>query len=585
MLVCSIVYSLVLFACTTILLLSIFCTVVPDAAPDNPRSERFAILTLASEESRAYLLSGILCFLVILILLFWLSHKSNGVCRRGRMFLIVGIAFATCIQVALILKADTSAYLWGDSNFLFSYAHQALQSHPDNPILAIREGYLQDMETGITSHAQSISAYLTCYPFNTGIFLYYLAAIRVAGQLAHKLIQAVNTVANVLSMLCILWLTTKNRTQEESDDDTSFSWMPILLALLIPLWMQCVYSYGNQVGFASALAFLVFEVHIHDAKGLRLALFSMGALVALATALTFKSTFVLIAIAAILAWCVMALLYRNRYAVTRLILTLIIVFVAREVSAMPQRFVAKQTGIPLDRPMTMYNHLEVGFHSEEDMGITVSVDGRPHHPARGWYSPIAVANWLEAEGDAVQQQVLATRSLAQGINETADGRGILRFFAFKTASEWCAPDFQGFFYLAQCQDESGNLTTPLQPTSRYFTASKMLLVLLNGMQSVVYLGVLLYLLLHRPSAHTSSTGSSTTGFTTLLLMCAAFCGLGCYLLWEAKGVYVLPYYVLFIPFAINGLHESFSFIKCFARRTPHQIAHKAKNEHLRSSCN
>lgn len=115
------------------------------------------------------------------------------------------------------------------------------------------------------------------------------------------------------------------------------------------------------------------------------------------------------------------------------------------------------------------------------MGITVSVDGRPYHPARGWYSPIAVVNWLEAEGDAAQQRVLATRSLAQDISEIADGGGILRFLAFKTASEWCAPDFQGFFYLAQCQDESGNLTTPLQPTSRYFTASKMLLVLLDGM--------------------------------------------------------------------------------------------------------
>lgn len=56
-------------------------------------------------------------------------------------------------------------------------------------------------------------------------------------------------------------------------------------------------------------------------------------------------------------------------------------------------------------------------------------------------------------------------------------------------------------------------------------------------------------------------GGGSVTCATLLIAATFFTGFGCYLLWEAKAVYVLPFAIVVLPLAAEGLEQALQWAK------------------------
>ena len=233
---------------------------------------------------------------------------------------------------------------------------------------------------------------------------------------------------------------------------------------------------------------------------------------------------------------------------------------------------ARHDGNEFGEPLTTLNHIELGLR----MGageFYVSVDGGVYEYAPGGWSNHANAVWQASGENADVQNEVATHELAADVLGFASHPlSAARFFAVKLATEWADPTYQSLYYLSMCGNAAGARVNPADESASLGIACARLTNLLDGYQTVTFAAALGLLVLACRRWGDGQDGPAplevrASRATALLLAAVFFTGFGCYLLWEAKAVYVLPFAIAVIPLASAGLSAALRYTN---RLFPHR---------------
>ena len=521
-------------------------------ADDGNLTQSMSIRTWLGADTRLDLALGLVGAIVVLALcrLAW---------SRGRMLdgpsatwaLVVGTLL---FQLLVILALQARDTYWGDSWMVSDFVDEALAGG----VTSLFRGPYRTL-------FYDARLYFSCYPFQA-TFFWLLYGLRLAfGDLAFMAFQVLSALSTSLGVWALMSLV---GSLTSSAGARRVAW--VLVALCLPMYWLSTFLYGNAMGCGLALAFLAMQARAMGERGRAAVGWCAGSLVPLALALCVKATFVLFAIGAVLAWLVVALCRGRAWG---LVGCVAVVACAHALSGLP--FSALRTasgGYEFGEPLTTLNHIELGLR----MGageFYVSVDGGVYEYAPGGWSNHANAVWQASGENADVQNEVATHELAADVLGFASHPlSAARFFAVKLATEWADPTYQSLYFLSMCGNAAGARVNPADESASLGIVCARLTNLLDGYQTVTFSAALGLLVLACRRWGDGQDGPAplevrASRATALLLAAVFFTGFGCYLLWEAKAVYVLPFAIAVIPLASAGLSAALRYTN---RLFPHR---------------
>ena len=521
-------------------------------ADDGNLTQSMSIRTWLGAGTRLDLALGLVGAIVVLALcrLAWSCGRMLGGPSATRALVVGTLLF----QLLVILALQARDTYWGDSWMVSDFVDEALAGG----VTSLFRGPYRTL-------FYDARLYFSCYPFQA-TFFWLLYGLRLAfGDLAFMAFQVLSALSTSLGVWALMSLV---GSLTSSAGARRVAW--VLVALCLPMYWLSTFLYGNAMGCGLALAFLAMQARAMGERGRAAAGWCAGSLVPLALALCVKATFVLFAIGAVLAWLVVALCRGRAWG---LVGCVAVVACAHALSGLPfSALRAASGGYEFGEPLTTLNHIELGLR----MGageFYVSVDGGVYEYAPGGWSNHANAVWQASGENADVQNEVATHELAADVLGFASHPlSAARFFAVKLATEWADPTYQSLYYLSMCGNAAGARVNPADESALLGIACARLTNLLDGYQTVTFAAALGLLVLACRRWGDGQDGPAplevrASRATVLLLAAVFFTGFGCYLLWEAKAVYVLPFAIAVIPLASAGLSAALRYTN---RLFPHR---------------
>lgn len=550
--------GLALSACMlgVVLLVVCFSTVwLMVGADDGNLTQSMSLRTWLGVSTRVDLALGVAGALVVVALcrLAW----SRGRVLDGRAATRALVAGTFVFQLVVILALQARDTYWGDSWMVSDFVDKAMSGGVESLFRGPYHTLFYDARL-----------YFSCYPFQATFFWLFYGLRLVFGEFSFLAFQVLSALSTSLGVWALLSLT---ESLAPSAGARRVAW--VLVALCLPMYWLSAFLYGNALGCGLALAFLAMQARAMGCDGRAAAAWCAGSLVPLTAALCVKATFVLFAIGAVLAWLVLALMRRRAWG---LVGCVAVVACAHALSGLPFAALrAASGGYEFGEPLTTLNHIELGLR----MGageFYVSVDGGVYEYAPGGWSNHANAVWQASGENADVQNAIAVHELASDVLDFATRPAYAaRFFAVKLATEWADPTYQSLYYLSMCGNASGARANPADESTLLGAACARLTNLLDGYQTVTFASAfgLVAVACRRwgrrgePAAEGDVPAGEGSRATLLLLAAVFFTGFGCYLLWEAKAVYVLPFAIAIVPLASAGLSAALRYTN---RLFPHR---------------
>ncbi len=180
----------------------------------------------------------------------------------------------------------------------------------------------------------------------------------------------------------------------------------------------------------------------------------------------------------------------------------------------------------------------------------------------GWYNGRNVGLFREGEFDRERTTQLAIKSIQKSIAEFRNsGRYFVRFYLGKFLSQWGDPTCVSMRELEETNRHTE--ASPLEESLIFGSGSQVLQWGMNVIQTIIYLGVCIYLgsrligLLGRE--HKSPS------LCEFLIVIFILGGMLFHQLWEASGRYTMRYYLTMLPLAaygIDALSRHFPLLHC-----------------------
>lgn len=550
--------GLALSACMlgVVLLVVCFSTVwLMVGTDDGNLTQSMSLRTWLGASTRVDLALGVAGALVVVALCRLAWSRGRVLDGPGATRALVVGTFVFQLVVILALQARDT--YWGDSWMVSDFVDKAMSGGVE---LLFRGPY----------HTLFYDArlYFSCYPFQATFFWLLYGLRLVFGEFSFMAFQVLSALSTSLGVWALLSLT---ESLAPSAGARRVAW--VLVALCLPMYWLSAFLYGNALGCGLALAFLAMQARAMGCGGRAAAVWCAGSLVPLTAALCVKATFVLFAIGAVLAWLVLAFMRRRAWG---LVGCVAVVACAHALSGLPFAALrAASGGYEFGEPLTTLNHIELGLR----MGageFYVSVDGGVYEYAPGGWSNHANAVWQASGENADVQNAIAVHELASDVLDFATRPAYAaRFFAVKLSTEWADPTYQSLYYLSMCGNASGARANPADESTLLGAACTRLTNLLDGYQTVTFASAfgLVAVVCRRwgrrgePAGEGDAPAGEGSRATLLLLAAVFFTGFGCYLLWEAKAVYVLPFAIAIVPLASAGLSAALRYTN---RLFPHR---------------
>lgn len=370
--------------------------------------------------------------------------------------------------------------------------------------------------------------YLFRYPFQSGIILFYYLLSFVVGTENYVALQMVNALA--LPLICYFL---SKLTEDFWSDDAAF---PAAAALGVCLWVPMLYYttylYGVLPGMAFAVAAVYLVMRYLKSGKIR---YSIGAALCFGIAVVLKSNCLIyvVAMGCFLGYdAIDSLLHRGREEGKRWLLSLLTILLlvggCAGFTKGYQKAVENISGYELSDGAAMVSWVVMGLQE----------------------SPTGPGEYNGYIGDVFQKYHYDTAQIKEA--SVADIKKIIKrmcanpldegvtFFARKMAFQWNDPTF---IAMERTQERKSAVTLPDYAQSLIDgQASVVLTVVLNMVQTLVWIGVLLYLFLRWKSRN-------------LYELMGIVIFLGGYLfhfVWEAGASYTLPYFMVLIPYAVKG---------------------------------
>lgn len=517
--------ALVTIACGVGFVTSLLLTASPSLAP---LSEHVTIWHLFAPGRTLMtclaLVSGIAYALIAILV----ARKASLIPERGFVtaLALAALAFGLC----WIATNATEHNGFSDSAQLLTYARQL--AHGDmSSFLPHSESFANKLPGDM---------YLSNYPYQGGILLLLEGCSRMFGDFDVQAFQVLNALCCVGTSLLLVRASVINRRPKPERLLSAL----LSLTLFAPL-LFVVFPYGNTIGlFLALLAMSLWERSRGAAGAARMAFVALG-FVLLCLGLAVKSTYVVIAIGYLVVLLVDCL--RKRDGAWGIAFAILLVVATRLSGAVPQAVIEARLGyeLPANQPKTAW--IAMGLSNESVLGQDMP----------GWWSTSALDSQIGSEGDVAAMSRDAQDSISMSLATFAsDPSYAAWFFAKKLGTEWLDPSFQSL-YIAGCgimrADSQGRTHAddgrfdPADATLPHGLACRTLECVMDGQQSVIYLGATI-----GGAALVAEARKKRAKTLEFALPCAAFMGFVVYTLWEAKGMYTLPFFLCLIPLAARG---------------------------------
>lgn len=453
----------------------------------------------------------ILAVLVCVLALLW-----RGL-RRAPSAPVIAVSLALILagSLAWVLLLRTQTNIYVDSMRLDTYARALLE----------QKWWVFTKDVG----DQGIS-YLKVYPFQSGS-IWLLAGIYTLFGVGNQVpFQVLGVLCSVLAAASLIFICAR-----VFRDRATVNASCVLLVLFLPLMFSAALVYGNAIGFGLACAALALHVEAMrrtDEPVARWVLFGIGWAV-LALSLMVKSTFVLLLIALVLAWAIV--LVRER-RLPLILVVLISAFVVNKLSGVPVHLLEAVVGASFGDGMPKTSWIAMGLTWDDFLD----------NP--GWWAPEQAVHFASVDGDTALQGAYAMDSIKDSLASfVADPLWCIQFFAIKLATEWLEPTFQSLYYSAtSVSDDTATLVAHAIYSGHFLNRD--LIMFMDAFQTLYYACAATGLICAFRHRRELAPGA-------LVPLISFLGGVACYLLWEAKSVYAMPFALLLIPFAAYGLRS------------------------------
>ncbi len=471
----------------------------------------------------------ILLFMVLMCIIYGIAQIKQ---RRTLVFLL---AFVMITQILWIAALELTSYGYPDSQSLIDGADALINGDLPRYSPAFCQSRTQSELCMARPHAvPSPHAYFSYYPFQTGPMLWYVFAGSIFGS--HNIIafQILNAFA-ITGLVAALW----RLGTLIGLDDAGHAALATLLATCVPLLMFATFVYPNAVGFSITVAGVALIAQAFRAQhAWQCVLALVGGFLVCGIGVILKSTFIILMLAAIIGIALVVIANRKWWQGVAAIASF---GGAYMLTKLPVRIIEHITHQDFGNGMPMLSWITLGLNERE--GTTP-----------GWWTGIPLRTFHETHGNYAQQSQVAKEFIRERMQHFAQDPGdAVHFFSEKLASEWAEPTFMTSLYSQYGSSAHGFTGLPQWILSG--TGAARLTSYENIAQTVLYAfalaGVIAMLISGVRSAARPMEDATIFARTFL---CAAFLGgFLCYLFWEAKGIYTLPFYLLLFPLAAYGV--------------------------------
>lgn len=372
--------------------------------------------------------------------------------------------------------------------------------------------------------------YLFCYPFQSGIVLFYYLLTFLFGTKSYVGPQIVNAL-----LLVVIYLMFSLMARSFWDKDRRIP-VFVYLALMgfIPLFFFITYLYGILPGMACGVGTMYLAVCYLKTRRYR---YMAGAAlcIGLATVLKMNCLIYLVAVACFMAYDVIdTLLADSREKrvkekwIGSAVFVLLMILSVWGCSQLTKRCVERLSGYDMPEGEVMVSWAVMGLQEA------------PKGPGdyNGYIGDVFVKNHYDTEL-ATKQSLEDLRRILERMAENPLDEGVT-FFARKTAYQWNDPTF---ISMERMRGRKSAVRIPAWVKSLIEgRGSVMLSVWLNYVQTLVLLGILFYLVLNWNSENLYELSGVVVFLGGFLF----------HLVWEAGASYTIPYFTIMIPYAVKG---------------------------------
>lgn len=482
------------------------------------------------------MISGLISLVLISLLIYLMCRLANRL--NERLVLAVIILVTSVLSCAMVLLLHSEGHVFSDAHSLIEYASRASSSDWSSFLPSAEyEAFAQDVP--------SAYAYFSFYPYQIGGFLYFFLIFKLFGSGNVLALELINVAANELALAAltlIVWETTHLKTERVV--------APVIIGLNAPFFILATFPYGNTVGFSLTCLYLLFQVISWNAiNRKRMITFQLLSVIPLSVGLAIKPTYKVIALGMVAAWLILAI---RRHKWLGSCISVLVLALSFSLSGLPKTYFEHVTGVDYGNGLPTVTWLEIGLTESE------GINSQP-----GWWDGYALGVWNETQQNTEATKEIISKQLVDELGDYVENPlSLVSFLSRKLESEWAEPTYQSIMYLGYNKSSDGS-QIDIRPLYTSLPLS-----FLDGYQSFVYIGAAL----EAVRLLKEQKSKSHSGDIAFMLCCTVMAGFACYMLWEAKSVYILPFVTLMTPLSASGFIWAFCDAKCYStledERTP-----------------
>lgn len=432
-----------------------------------------------------------------------------------RWIMGVMLLFSTVVSLVWILMVKSVAS--GDAQILLNTAKDAAKNQ------------YQSFHTSWEYYGNF--SYYLYYPFQLGYVFFAEILYRIFGTSSSDILFQI---PNIIALDCIyvgLVMIVKRLFDRRSVTNLT----AIALTLCLQPMFMTTFTYGLLLGLAFSVWSVYFIIRYIQENKIKFAVFSV-LLMAVSVLLKYNNMIVMTAV------CIALLLHaigKKRFLALAVIAVMILCSVGLQKLVIYSY--SARSGVELNTQVSQKLYAYMGI---SDSGM-----------APGWYNGKAMETLRDTKMDLETANAVASEGIKNRLKYLSDNNKLGEFYRKKLFSQYNEPSFESV-WISQVRnhDYADGAKLPSLVTSVYTGGmSKVLGIWFHyfTMMTYVFFTAGMVWLIVRKKLNTES----------LILPVAILGGALYHLLFEGKSQYILPYFILMIPFAVYGFIESMTALK------------------------
>ncbi|MCM1063007.1 MAG: hypothetical protein NC420_00815 [Eubacterium sp.] len=367
-------------------------------------------------------------------------------------------------------------------------------------------------------------SYMSLWPFQSGLVLFMEVILRVIPGANEMVIQCLYMPFMALSLISGYMVMKRSFLSVR----TRIFWC-LLMLFCFPYFFYINNMYGEIPSIALSL-FVMWMLLEYSVKPSWLKLLSAGLGMAMAVALR-KNTLIF-AIACFLVWAVVSI---DKRQVRYLILLLVLAAAVAAGALLPVRFYEHRAGNTMGKGVPAIAYIAMGLQWTE---------GRSPGGWNGYHSDL----FMDCSYDAELTARISAENAKDSLAYMARNPGYtIRFFYHKQVEQWDREDFQCLYETLGLYGKRTQAAWDIYEGK----AKDRFMAVMSVHQSLVYLGAGAFCMFGAVRwRKRKEYGNSLVQLTFMVTFIGGFLFS---MMWEAGSRYSLPYFVILIPYAAEGL--------------------------------